>query len=204
MKKRDILNTLASNQLQAFETSYVLDKECDVVLKDLESFVEFCRASNQKIVFHRIDTVELEDYVIDIDTAREQIQELVEQKIEGNYFEDGEELAVADFQEEIEQEMDNLKKHNAEVTRKISALNEPEVLFADVFTLYCGTSVGVTLYGSYMDDYPLAIEFEDDQLEEIVDRLMETKLSQYALNSAPNPIELMEEWRRKEEKNGKR
>lgn len=184
MKEKEILGKLYENQIDVFPVKTGLDSECDVVLENsnIDEFIRFCNLTNNKVAFCEIAHIELEDYVVDEDEIREKIYEAVAEKLEESYFDEGRELTVDDFKDEINKMINEICVHNMRVKDKISALNEPEILFADVYVIYNGVQVGVSMRSDYMDDYPMAFEIIE-VLRENVEELIAPKLALYEMDS---------------------
>lgn len=178
MNGKDILEKLHQNQIEIFPVKTGLDADCDIILdgNNLDEFVRFCNSINNRIAFCEITYIELEDYVVDKDSLIEAIKDTISDKLERTYFERENELNLDDFYDEINIISQRIDAHNESVRQKITALKEPEIFFADVYVIYNGVQVGVSMSSDYMDNYPIAPQLAEILKDEIIS-LITPKLS---------------------------
>ena len=182
MKKEDVLNILSDNSLKAFEVEFGLDENRDILLSEcnIDQFIDFCKSIGINIVFFEMYFVEKSDFILDEDEMREKLRELVEEKVREYHFYDSD-LDTKIFSKDIDATIKKLHKHNIDIEKVISSLDDTEILCGSIFAIYNGLRVGIELNSGTMDNYPMSLEFGSILAKEMLDTII-PKIEEYEIN----------------------
>lgn len=183
MKIEDIINKLSSTGYFVFESTTNLNFDIDVVLAEsnINEFVRFCEMTNTKIVFYCPKYIELDDYYINEEAFREKAKDTIEHKIRRLFLSTNTKLSADDFCDVFEEPIDEIRRHNVEVSEKIYEPQIPEIDFCFVYALYNGIRVGIILLGNYMADIKTASELEESLHDELLE-IVENRLNNYTIS----------------------